>query len=194
MSSIFWQLSANSIFSALVSPNFFACEFLWSRFITFISHTKDQAFEQNRPHSRKKITGWFAAGMMYLHLNLMQEMDIWVEPPKSIRGTGCRHHWSWWRGTILWSLGLAQENISFVFIGDRGDCPLSLSLTMVFMFIYGGDCGHQFSAIDLHCLCVYLALLHYMVCWWFQRHITHWLYWRLCNVEQNFCSPLPFLS
>ena len=30
------------------------CEFLWSRFSTFISHTKDRAFEQNRPHSRKK--------------------------------------------------------------------------------------------------------------------------------------------
>ena len=89
--------------------------------------------QRTKPLSRigrtrgKKITGWFAAGMMYLHLNLMQEMDIWVEPPKSIRGTGCRHHWSWWRGTILWSLGLSQENISFVIIGDRGDWLLLLS-------------------------------------------------------------------
>jgi hypothetical protein len=132
--------------------------------------------------------------MMYLHLNLMQEIDIWVEPPKSVLGIWCRHHWSWWRGTILWSLGTLAGEHQFCLHQWSRWLTFIAELDYGGMIIYGDDCGHQLWAIGLHRLFRYLAFLHYMVCWWFQRHITHWLYWRLCNVEQNFCSPLPFLS
>ena len=29
---------------------------------------------------------------------------------------------------------------------------------------------------------------------WTEKNITHGLHWRLCNVEQNFCSPSFFMS
>ena len=96
-----------------------------------------------------------------------------------------------WYTTVEYGTLAGQQQFCF---GDQGDWPLLPSLPMVFVFIYGGDCEHQTGAMGLHRLFRYLAFLHYMVCWWFQRHITHWLYWRLCNVEQNFCSPLLFMS
>ena len=78
-----------------------------------------------------------------------------------------------WYTTVEYGTLAGQQQFCF---GDQGDWPLLPSLPMVFVFIYGGDCEHQTGAMGLHRLFRYLAFLHYMVCWWFQRHITHWLY------------------
>ena len=126
------------------------------------------------------------------------------ETPGLVSDIWHRHHWSWWRGTILGSLMLCWRSDRLSSIRRTLIVSQQWSRWFTFIAVIGfGAHSHLWKmvldtspiaigTIGLHCGILYLAFLRYMVRWWFQRYITHWLYWKLCNVEQNFLLSIAF--
>ena len=85
----------------LVHPDWSRDVLLWA---TFTSANGGFSARLVRFGHRNGFNWMICCRMKYLHLNLMQDMDIWVQSPKFVLGIGCRHHCLWWRGTILWSM------------------------------------------------------------------------------------------
>ena len=64
---------------------------------------------------------------------------------------------------------------------DRGDWPSLLWLVGAKYHLWEMTLDTNSTAIGpigLDRVFLYLAFLHYVVVWWFQRYIPHWCYWR----------------
>ena len=129
--------------------------------------------------SHRNCLNWMiCCRMMYLHLNLSKRWTFGLNHPNLSLTldaviTG--------RDDVVQYCGIwdSSRRTSVLFSSVIELVDLLIFITVLDCAVYDhlwrwGDCGHQLSAIGLHRLFLYLAFLHYMVCWWFQRHMTHW--------------------